>query len=188
SLDLCFVVLPSEEEPADTLRCEYASQHQYFMMHTDADLKTLEIFRRQFQLDQMIVVNDVAKDRRLEPFRNEVLSRFQVFSLFFVPITYQEKLLGLLAGFKCESEARWNPDNEAFLNSVADEIAIGLTNARIYSRVQRQATTDGLTSLFNHRTGQEKLAEQLRLAERYSRNLSVMMVDVDHFKSINDTY
>jgi len=70
-------------------------------------------------------------------------------------------LLGILAGYKCESEARWNTDNEAFLKSVADQIAIGVPIARLYSRVQRQATTDGLTNLFNHRTGQEKLAEQL---------------------------
>lgn len=97
-------------------------------------------------------------------------------------------MLGLLCGFKCEAEARWNQDNIAFLQSVADQVAIGVTNARLYARVQRQATTDGLTGLLNHRTGQEKLSEQLRIAERYQRNLAVMMIDVDHFKSINDSY
>ncbi len=53
---------------------------------------------------------------------------------------------------------------------------------------ERQATTDGLTQLFNHRTGQEKLTEQMRMAERYQRSLAVVMLDVDHFKQINDNF
>ena len=134
------------------------------------------------------MANDAAHDRRLEPFRKDALPNYHFFSLFFVPITYEQKLLGLLGGYKCESQANWNRDNEAFLKSVADQVATGVTNARLYARVQRQATTDGLTGLYNHRTGQEKLAEQLRLAERYQRNLAVVMIDVDHFKSINDNY
>jgi len=94
----------------------------------------------------------------------------------------------LLGGYRCDSPASWTRDNESFLRSVADQVAVGVTNARLYARVQRQATIDGLTSLLNHRTGQEKLAEQLRLSERYQRHLSIVMIDVDHFKSINDNY
>ncbi len=100
----------------------------------------------------------------------------------------KKKLLGVLCGFKCESEAQWNLDNENFFKSVADQIAIGVINARLYARVERQATTDGLTGLFNHRTGQEKLSEEIKRAGRSQRNLAVMMIDVDHFKTINDTY
>ena len=97
-------------------------------------------------------------------------------------------MLGVFSGFKCESEAQWNRDNENFFKSVADQVAIGVINARLYARVQRQATTDGLTGLLNHRTGQEKLSEELKRAGRSQRNLAVMMIDVDHFKSINDNY
>jgi len=188
SLDCCFVVMPSEEEPEDSLRCEYATDDDYRVVHNDRDLITLEVFKKYFQIDQALIVNDVANDRRLEHFRREALTGYHIFSLFYIPISYEEKLLGLLGGYKCESEANWNRDNEGFLRSVADQVSTGVINARLYNRVQRQATTDGLTGLFNHRTGQEKLAEQLRLAERYQRNISVVMIDVDHFKSINDNY
>lgn len=188
NLDCCFVVLPSDDEPEDSIRSEYYADEEYQLMQQDVDLRTLEVFKKHFQGEQLLMANDAAHDRRLEPFRKDALPNYHFFSLFFVPITYEQKLLGLLGGYKCESQANWNRDNEAFLKSVADQVATGVTNARLYARVQRQATTDGLTGLYNHRTGQEKLAEQLRLAERYQRNLAVVMLDVDHFKSINDNY
>ncbi len=188
NLDACFITLPAPEEPEDEIRCEYASGEDYRVIEFDLDLKTFEAFKKHYKADEPLVINQVATDPRITPFKKEALSRHHVLSLFYIPISYEEKLLGLLCGFKCESEARWNQDNITFLKSVADQVAIGVTNARLYGRVQRQATTDGLTALLNHRTGQEKLSEQMRLSERYQRNLAVMMIDVDHFKSINDNY
>ncbi|MCA0312557.1 MAG: diguanylate cyclase [Candidatus Melainabacteria bacterium] len=188
ALDCCFLVLPSEEEPEDTIRVEYVTDESYKVIDFERDISTLELYSKLFAPDQAIIANDVANDRRLDAFRSHVLNGYNILSLFYVPVHYSEKLLGLLVGFKGEVPANWNRVNEAFMKSVADQVASGVTNARLYARVQRQATTDGLTSLFNHRTGQEKLTEQLRMAERYQRHLSVLMVDVDHFKSINDNY
>lgn len=188
ALDCCFVVMPSKDEPDDTLRLEYVSDDIFRVIEYDRDLLTLELYEKYFQADQAIICNDVANDRRLDGFRETALSGYNILSLFYIPIHYGEGLLGLLCGFKGQVQANWNRVNEAFMKSVADQVASGVTNARLYSRVQRQATTDGLTTLYNHRTGQEKLTEQLRMAERYSRHLSVVMVDVDHFKSINDNY
>jgi diguanylate cyclase (GGDEF)-like protein/putative nucleotidyltransferase with HDIG domain len=188
ALDCCFVVMPSEEEPDDTLRLECVSDDIYRVIEYDRDLLTLELYTKYFQADQAIICNDVANDRRLDGFRETALAGYTILSLFYIPIHYGEKLLGLLCGFKGQVQANWNRVNEAFMKSVADQVASGVTNARLYSRVQRQATTDGLTTLYNHRTGQEKLTEQLRMAERYQRHIAVVMVDVDHFKSINDNY
>ncbi|HEY9776982.1 MAG TPA: diguanylate cyclase [Planktothrix sp.] len=188
SLDSCFVVLPSEDEPQDSVRCEAVKDEHTKLIDEGVDLQILELWKENCTLTQALIVNDVSIDKRVEAFRKTALSRFQIYSLFYIPVTYEQKLLGLLGGYKTESQAAWSMDNDIFLRSVADQVAVGVTNARLYARVQRQATIDGLTQLFNHRTGQEKLAEQLRLAERYQRNISIMMLDVDHFKSINDTY
>jgi len=57
-----------------------------------------------------------------------------------------------------------------------------------YTRTRRLASTDGLTELYNHRTFQERLAQEVDRANRYGRPLSLVMVDVDHFKTYNDTY
>jgi diguanylate cyclase (GGDEF)-like protein len=54
--------------------------------------------------------------------------------------------------------------------------------------MEKMATTDGLTGLTNHRTFQSRADEQVALARRYNRKLSLVLTDVDHFKSVNDTY
>lgn len=186
-LDCCFVVLPGED-PQDTVRLESFNNNAYSVTGKDRDLQILDLFKENFNYQDPVLVSDVKRDKRIEPLRRDVLSHYHMYSLFYIPISYDEKLLGLLGGHKCESEHVWSTDNQHFLQQVGDQLAIGLTNVRLYKRVERQATTDGLTGLFNHRTGQEKLTEQLRLAERYERNVCVVMIDVDHFKSINDTY
>ncbi|MBX3073884.1 diguanylate cyclase [Candidatus Obscuribacterales bacterium] len=188
SLDSTFIVMPNEAEPEDTIRVECVSDKAYKVVAYDRDLDIYEIFKKNFQADQAIISNDAASDRRLDPFHKILKSGFAIQSLFLIPITYEQKLQGLLVGYKCEAKANWSRINETFMKSVVDQVAVGVVNARLYATVQRQATTDGLTGLFNHRTGQEKLADQMKQAERYQRRISVIMLDVDHFKSINDTH
>jgi two-component system cell cycle response regulator len=57
-----------------------------------------------------------------------------------------------------------------------------------YIRTKRLATTDGLTSLHNYRSFRERLAEEVKRANRYNRPLCLMMIDIDHFKTYNDTH
>lgn len=57
-----------------------------------------------------------------------------------------------------------------------------------HARTRRLARTDSLTALPNHRTFQERLAQEIARAERYDRPLSILMIDVDYFKVYNDTY
>ena len=74
------------------------------------------------------------------------------------------------------------------LRVIADHAAIAIANAQMYERMKRMATTDGLTSLTNHRHFQKFFDGHLARAERYGRKLSLIMLDIDHFKTINDTY
>ena len=56
------------------------------------------------------------------------------------------------------------------------------------NKLIERANTDGLTGLYNHRCFQERLRSELKRAERYCRPLSVVMIDIDHFKALNDTH
>jgi diguanylate cyclase (GGDEF)-like protein len=74
------------------------------------------------------------------------------------------------------------------LVAIADVASLALASARAFDAVERKATTDGLTGVWNRRTLDEKLAEAVARARRSGAPLCVMMTDVDHFKSVNDTW
>ncbi len=72
--------------------------------------------------------------------------------------------------------------------AIADVLALALASARAFDAVERKATTDGLTGVWNRRTLDEKLADAAARARRSGASLCVMITDVDHFKSVNDTW
>jgi diguanylate cyclase (GGDEF)-like protein len=74
------------------------------------------------------------------------------------------------------------------LELVALQAGEAVQRARLFDATERLATTDGLTGLTNHRTFQGRLDEHLQAAQRYGRKVSLILCDIDHFKSVNDTY
>ncbi|MBI5050914.1 MAG: GGDEF domain-containing protein, partial [Nitrospirae bacterium] len=75
-----------------------------------------------------------------------------------------------------------------FLSIVADQAALSMTNARLHKEVEKLALTDGLTGLYNHKHFYERLSEEFQRIERFPHPLSVILMDIDHFKKINDAY
>jgi len=74
------------------------------------------------------------------------------------------------------------------LEVVAMQAGQSIERARLFDRTERLATQDGLTQVTNHRTFQERLEAQLAQAKRYGKRVSLLLCDVDHFKSVNDVY
>jgi diguanylate cyclase (GGDEF)-like protein len=72
--------------------------------------------------------------------------------------------------------------------STAEQISLALERYRFLAVVQRQASVDDLTGLYNHRFLIDSLGQQAALAERLGAPLAILMFDIDHFKSLNDTY
>ena len=74
------------------------------------------------------------------------------------------------------------------LSMLALQAAAALLRTRLYEEAERLATTDGLTGLLNRRTFNSVLEQRLREAQRYNRPLSLLLLDIDHFKKVNDTH
>ena len=74
------------------------------------------------------------------------------------------------------------------LEVIAIQAAQAVLRAQLFEQMERMATTDGLTGLLNHRTFQSRLDEAIAAARRYGRKCSFILTDIDHFKSVNDTY
>jgi diguanylate cyclase (GGDEF)-like protein len=104
-----------------------------------------------------------------------------------VPVAYQDRVLGVLAVFDKESRegvGSFTDEDVPLMVSLANQAATSIENARLYEL----ATVDGLTKLFIRRHFEQRLSEELRRAERYGTVLSLMILDIDHFKKFNDTY
>lgn len=74
------------------------------------------------------------------------------------------------------------------LGILADLVGLAIANADQAARLVSQATTDPLTGLLNHRTFQERFESEFARAARYGRPLSLVLLDLDYFKIINDSY
>jgi diguanylate cyclase (GGDEF)-like protein len=98
-----------------------------------------------------------------------------------------DRILGtVVAGAR--KKIAFDSDELRMLEVIAIQAAQAVLRAQLFEQMERMATTDGLTGLVNHRTFQTRFDEALASAKRYGRKMSVILTDVDHFKSVNDTY
>ena len=80
------------------------------------------------------------------------------------------------------------PSERELFHYLAGQVGISLENVSLHETVQRQAVTDELTGLNNHRRFQEALASEIERARRFDQELGLVMLDVDDFKAFNDTH
>ena len=71
---------------------------------------------------------------------------------------------------------------------LTNQASVSVENVDLHETVQRQAVTDELTGLFNHRRFQEVMTQEVERARRYGQEMGLIMLDIDNFKRVNDTY
>jgi len=108
-------------------------------------------------------------------------------SIFALPLYINGRLQGIAMAVSERKEA-FNHVHieqiEVYLNQASET----LSKAMLHEEIKQLAFTDGLTGLYNHRRFQERLEEEIKRAERYGEPLSLILLDIDHFKKVNDTY
>jgi len=105
-----------------------------------------------------------------------------------VPLRSQDETLGLLYLFAHEPGATLTGATEQFAVTVAEQLALALSNLRLRESLRQQSIHDPLTGLYNRRHLEETLELELHRAARRNEALSVVMFDVDHFKRYNDLH
>ena len=108
-------------------------------------------------------------------------------SLKIFPLKVAERSIGALVIGARRADA-YGREAVQQLEVIAMHAAQSIDRARLFDQTERLATTDGLTGLTNHRAFQERLDDHLAQAQRYGKRVSLLLCDIDHFKSVNDTY
>ena len=141
---------------------------------TEQILKSGEIF----------IVGDTEKSSF---FHNPLAIKEGIRSLISVPLIFQDEIVGILYldDFKPREFDRGRLELLAILSSFA---ALAIHNARLHNKTKMMAITDYLTGLYNHRYFQQVLTQELGRATRYGKMLSLIILDIDNFKSFNDRF
>lgn len=101
------------------------------------------------------------------------------------PLTYKDLVIGVVIS---ASSRQFNKDNLYGYEMFIRGISLALRNAITHNQLQRLAANDPLTGIYNRRFGMVRLDEEFNRSIRSSLPLGVIMFDIDHFKSFNDTY
>jgi diguanylate cyclase (GGDEF)-like protein len=104
-----------------------------------------------------------------------------------LPIVYAEELLGVLY-IETSEPHEFTEEEHLLLRTLADLISSALHNARTLQKAQEQAITDGLTGVKTHRYLMEAVSSEWRRATRMGRPFTLLLMDLDRFKFVNDHY
>jgi diguanylate cyclase (GGDEF)-like protein len=105
-----------------------------------------------------------------------------------VPLICQDRVVGVLNLADKMNNDHFDSGDIALIELFSQLVGASIGNIKLFEKIQRQATMDGLTGLVNHKTFYEILEKELWRSRRYGGRISLIMVDVDNLKDINDAY
>jgi diguanylate cyclase (GGDEF)-like protein len=139
------------------------------------------------QHGQPLLIPDVRKDERFaEHFDQKLL--FTTRSIVCVPMKIKDQVIGVIELINSYEESDFDENDILLISSIADFAAIALENARNYKLINELVITDDLTGLYNSRQFGKLIENELKRSSRYGEQFSLIFLDLDHFKGINDTY
>ncbi|MDH5768822.1 MAG: sensor domain-containing diguanylate cyclase [Nitrospirota bacterium] len=132
------------------------------------------------------IVNDVNKDDRFANWR-EISQSYGYLSYVAVPLLCTDRVLGVIDIF-FEKANIFTDALLAMITTIANIGALAIENALFVSKFRELSTVDELTSLYNYRFLMNTLQNEIEKSARYNHPLSYIMIDIDNFKTINDTF
>lgn len=128
----------------------------------------------------------IIEDTRTHPSFQGLLSEFNG-SILGMPLKIEDRIVGVM-NISRSVTGQFSLSELRLLQLLADQAAVAISNARVHTMLNYQAYTDAITGLPNRRALDERLEAEIQQARRHLNNFSVIMMDLDNFKDINDTY
>lgn len=124
---------------------------------------------------------------RIKYFNNPMVKAEGIKSLVAAPLIFHDKVVGILYvdDFR---KRKFQKGALKLLSILTSFAAMAIDNARLHKETFKLAISDGLTGLYNHRYFQEVLDDEIARSKRYNLYSSLIMLDIDNFKALNDTY
>ncbi|MDQ7822615.1 MAG: diguanylate cyclase [Candidatus Eremiobacteraeota bacterium] len=136
---------------------------------------------RVFVTGDPLIINDARNDPRFIESRDPSM---RIENILCVPLKVYEECIGVINISNKKDSSDFTEDDLGMSMALANQAAVAINNARLFEL----AVSDGLTGLFIKRHFMQKLEDEVRRSKRYNHKLSLVMVDIDHFKEVNDRY
>ncbi|MBI5492433.1 MAG: diguanylate cyclase [Deltaproteobacteria bacterium] len=186
----CSIVLIVKDDEGYVL----ASHEDPSVKELKLDLSNYPEIRQVINTKSPLAVEDIMNNPIMSVVKDKVRGLGDM-SLLIVPIVFNDEVLGTLFLRTKRREQGFSQKEVDFCRIVANSSFHALKNARLFEKVSREkdylkeiAVKDQLTSLYNHNFFYSRLDEEFERAVRYETPLSLIMMDIDNFKNINDTY
>lgn len=141
-----------------------------------------DLLLREIQLVKSpIILDDVKNDPRFEKWEGSD----QIRGWMGIPLIRHDELIGLMTIDNYNPSA-YTQEDASLASSFANSAAIVIENARLFDQTQQMALTDALTGIFNRRYFYELAQTEFARSKRYQNPMSIILIDIDHFKNVND--
>lgn len=118
--------------------------------------------------------------------RYDFLKDSSIGSLLIIPFIKNQRIIGAL--YVGHTTYDYFYDNKTFYETIVSQFIVALDNANLYKKMESMAVRDGLTGIYNRRFLTKMFQETIKEAVRNNQSVSVVLFDIDYFKSINDSY
>lgn len=168
------------------IRCEFSmGLSEEYLEQVTAQFNTI-LGAQVFKKKPYVLVPDVYQDSRTSPMQGLITrEKFRAYAVFALPSA--QGSLGALSLYWDEPRVI-SSEEITVAELFAERAGVLLHNARLYAQASEESLTDTLTGLPNRRALDQRLEEQTQQADRYNRHYALLMIDLDGFKKINDTY
>ncbi len=133
-----------------------------------------------------LLVPDVYNDPRFAK-RIDEMTKWQTHSIICIPLASRHRVLGVIQLINVDMKG-FGENELLLLQALADYAAIAIDNARAVEKIQELTITDDCTGLYNARHLYKTLEAEVYRSARFSYEFSVLFLDLDHFKNVNDTH
>ncbi len=171
--------MPNKDEKHFVIKNIYGYNKKYIGQHTDNLDEWLKVLKRP------VYISDIEKEGRIKLKRYSNFSNAR--SIIASPILLKNEVYGVLRIESDKTNAFTNDDLRV-LSYITDMATIVVENNFYFKEVEKLAVTDGITGLYVHRYFLTKLDIEVERYFRYNTPLSLIMLDIDNFKILNDTY
>jgi len=139
---------------------------------------------------QLIHSSDIEVHKRpiIKKSQRAYSSNYKTKNCLIVPLICQDRVVGVLNLSDKRTDEGFSNEDIGLIELLSQLVGASIGNIKLFERIQKQAMTDGLTGFANHKTFYEILEKELWRSKRHGGHISLIMIDIDNLKTINDTF